>query len=386
MKIILQYPYIPGVSTCDGRPHTIEPTRIYRTTIGGRSFYVLNYRDEQINGDCTTILVYDGYEFHKVPLENYSEFYEMLQSGEIVLTPVDISILSSIRFIDTYSPIPNINYIKEERAQAQAAASAPPPPPHVGNKPKITLYLDNNGGFYLKKEDAKRIFGYRGYSEYYKLTPKELKFILANYEVKYSLLDGRILRFIDVISHLEMFCTENNVSIEPFLEYDKLKVVYITILQSEDGYFDKSNLEWGLPGFIYENGTFKKFEYNSYAPYVYLKAKTDKLSDGDYLKATSIASTCDEKYIYEFVGAYGHYPLKIDAIGFEAEDETIKEELSHNYYKAKLKLNDILLGYEHSTSLSIRNVKGDNNNNGAVGDYFDIASIRENDESKRKKI
>ena len=52
MKIILQYPYIPGVSICDGRPHTIEPTRIYRTTIGGRSFYVLNYRDEQINDDC----------------------------------------------------------------------------------------------------------------------------------------------------------------------------------------------------------------------------------------------------------------------------------------------------------------------------------------------
>ena len=46
----------------------------------------------------------------------------------------------------------------------------------------------------------------------------------------------------------------------------------------------------------------------------------------------------------------------------------------------------MLLGYEHSTSLSIRNVKGDNNNNGAVGDYFDIASIRENDESKRQKI
>ena len=110
------------------------------------------------------------------------------------------------------------------------------------------------------------------------------------------------------------------------------------------------------------------------------------MSDGDYLKATSIASTCDEKYIYEFVGAYGHYPLKIDAIGFKAEDENIKEELSHNYYNARLKLNSMLLGYEHSTSLSIRNVKGDNNNNGAVGDYFDIASIRENDESKRQKI
>ena len=46
----------------------------------------------------------------------------------------------------------------------------------------------------------------------------------------------------------------------------------------------------------------------------------------------------------------------------------------------------MLLGYEHSTSLSISNVKGDNNNNRAVGDYFDIASIRESDKSKRKKI
>ncbi len=86
------FPYLPNNRLWDGRTHSISPVGLQRFNLNGRTFYYMNYIDNDYNSECITLLEEIDYgNIVKIPLDNYDKLPELL--SRVHLTEVSTNIL-----------------------------------------------------------------------------------------------------------------------------------------------------------------------------------------------------------------------------------------------------------------------------------------------------
>lgn len=135
--IRMQYPNINGNSLCDGRIHNITPYGISR--IEDLEIFLMEYFDETRGCECSTILYrMPNGEISKIPLLDYDLLFNMINNGELRLTPEDLYAFFARYYSNSRSCISAQQPVKDfHQCLAQARAA-------------IILYIDNNGNIYYK--------------------------------------------------------------------------------------------------------------------------------------------------------------------------------------------------------------------------------------------
>ena len=134
----LQYPNIRGNSLCDGRVHNITPYTVSR--IEDLELFLLEYYDESMACDCTTILLRrpDG-SLCKIPLKDYDLLFEMIGNNILRLTDEDLFVFFATYYSKRDSFIPAEAPVKDFHECLTQARAA------------IILYIDANKNIYYRK-------------------------------------------------------------------------------------------------------------------------------------------------------------------------------------------------------------------------------------------
>lgn len=86
------FPNLPNNRLWDGRTHSISPLNLQRFVLNGRTFYFMNYIDNDYDNECITLLEQDRHgNIVKIPLDNYDKLPELL--SRVNLTQVSLNIL-----------------------------------------------------------------------------------------------------------------------------------------------------------------------------------------------------------------------------------------------------------------------------------------------------
>ena len=158
----MQYPYIEGNILCDGRVHRITPHTVFR--IEDLELYLVNYFDETLRTECTTIVQRNrNGELVKVPLIDYDSLTNMMRTGRLRLTEVPANELFAEYFsgrrIETLKPVKDF---PQCLTQARAA---------------IILYIDNFGNVYMKVDGHFVLLG-----------GAELMKVMESYDIEWHML------------------------------------------------------------------------------------------------------------------------------------------------------------------------------------------------------
>ena len=158
----MQYPYIEGNIICDGRVHRITPRTVFR--IEDLELYLLNYFDETLRTECTTIVQRNrNGELVKVPLIDYDSVTNMMRTGRLRLTEVPVNELFAEYFsgrrIETLKPVKDF---PQCLTQARAV---------------IILYIDNMGNIYMKTD-----------GQWHLLSGEALMKIMESYDIEWHML------------------------------------------------------------------------------------------------------------------------------------------------------------------------------------------------------
>ena len=158
--IRLKYPNIDGNSLCDGRIHNITPYSISR--IEDLELYIMDYFDESIQNECSTILSKNpNGVIEKIPLLDYDLLFDMVYNNQLRLTEEDpfiflINYKEPNTYINNRKPLKDFG---ECLTQARAA---------------IILYIDSNGNIY-----------YKDGSNLIKVTGEQLLQIMQLYDIEW---------------------------------------------------------------------------------------------------------------------------------------------------------------------------------------------------------
>ena len=370
-SILMQYPKIEGNELCDGTTHNIIPKEINSFEFRGDTLYELTYFDLKFKSLCSTIIREENAKFYKVPLQDYSDFYEKVNNKRIILKPFDISILDNVTTILADKPIETINEYSPNK-KPQEIQSDPPRKRGV-----VPLFVDKDGNIYTRGFSAQAIFGVGKTSSFYRLSPSQLEIILANFKVEwYKFLDSKNYYPINSLKKLQerlkAFCNKNNCSNKMFKNILDSNVIYIVIQSSEDeqeyrGKFNSRNLLSGLPAFKYEEGVFKNSSCGS-SPLVYLQNLTKELQEDEFINIEYLEPIYDDYYKYEFVGGYSLYPSIIKELKPLEYDGSIKNNLSSS-----------MLGHINSESMTNGGIWVD----GFLDYSFNIKEIKDSRQKKK---
>jgi len=93
-KVIeMDYPLTSENPLFDGKTHQIKPSKLLRFEKEGRIFYILQYKDETLNKNMTTLLEEIEGQFYKLPLNIYDNFGSWLLKSKIYAKSVSVETL-----------------------------------------------------------------------------------------------------------------------------------------------------------------------------------------------------------------------------------------------------------------------------------------------------
>ena len=252
------------------------------------------------------------------------------------------------------------------------------------DKPDINVYVGEDGEYYIRSVDARRIFQIETKERYYKLTEKQLRLLQRNYHILWHFMaaakipinspendiKGKDPNFVRLANSLVRFAKRNNIDENYFLELF-FPVYYVTlncddnkVHGGEIGYDGKLS---GISEFVEENGGFSKIRNNERKSYVdYLK---ELIQHHGVIQVKDIHDYVDATGLYKFVGKWPEGPI-VNYVEPSGVDKNKKETFS-----------SCLLGYINSKC------KGryiDEFNNLIKSDDINIKEIREKQISKTR--
>ena len=103
-KINMQYPFdhYGRNELLDGEEHQIKPENLYPITLGGRTFYIMEYFDYSANCQAITLLIEINGTLAKVPLDNYDYLTNYMENNNLRrLNANEIKLPEKIRLAET---------------------------------------------------------------------------------------------------------------------------------------------------------------------------------------------------------------------------------------------------------------------------------------------
>ena len=91
--IEMDYPLTSDNPLFDGKTHQIKPSKLLRFEKEGRIFYILQYKDETLNKNMTTLLEEIEGLFYKLPLTSYDNFGSWIFNSRIFAKSVSVETL-----------------------------------------------------------------------------------------------------------------------------------------------------------------------------------------------------------------------------------------------------------------------------------------------------